>query len=208
MTLGKWWISHPFIEHANSYMILKASHHHCPETEQTTTSCTALTTNSSGFSSRICRVAQTAFSVLSSLCLTLPLLCAGSHDRKLLNLFIHTCLILILHTDSACGVKKMDERSQGHRGVRVMMSLDLINRITQDTSHSKGHFIRGLGIGKLVGWNKQIFLRTDITYEKKITLNLFSSPKSIYLKKQILRNEEQITSKLSSKNTQIFLKHL
>lgn len=39
---------------------------------------------------------------------------AGSHDRKLLNLFIHTCLILILHTDSACGVKKMDERNQGH----------------------------------------------------------------------------------------------
>lgn len=66
--------------------------------------------------------------------------CTGSPDRKLLNLFIHTCLILILHTDlQPCGVKKMDERSQGHEGVRVMMSLDLINDITQDTSHSKGH---------------------------------------------------------------------
>lgn len=63
---------------------------------------------------------------------------------ELLNLFIHTSLILILHTDSACGVKKMDERSQGHEGVRVMMSLDLINYITQDTSHSKGHSNWGL----------------------------------------------------------------
>lgn len=145
MTLAKWWISHPFIECANSYMILKANRHHCPEMEQTEIRCTALTTNTSGFSSRTWGVARGAFSVLSSLCLTLPLLCAGSQDRTLLNLFIHTCLILILHTDSACGLKKMDERSQGHGGVRVMMSLDLINCITQDTSHSKGHFIRGLG---------------------------------------------------------------
>lgn len=42
------------------------------------------------------------------------------------------------------GVKKMDERSQGHEGVRVMMSLDLINYITQDTSPSKGHSNWGL----------------------------------------------------------------
>lgn len=145
MTLGKWWISHPFIERANSYMILKANHHHCPEMEQTEIRCTALTTNTSGFPNRTWGAARRAFSVLSSLCLTLPLLRAGSQDRTLLNLFIHTCLILILHTDSACGLKKMDERSQGHGGVRVMMSLDLINCITQDTSHSKGHFIRGLG---------------------------------------------------------------
>lgn len=73
-----------------------------------------------------------------------PMLCASSHDGKLLNLFIHTCLILILDTDSAFRVKKMDERTQGQEGVRVMMSLDLINYITQDTSHSKGHSNWGL----------------------------------------------------------------
>lgn len=97
------------------------------------------------FSGRVHGGAQRALSVLSSLCLTLPPPWAGSHDRKLLNLFIHTCLILILHTDSACGFKKMDERSQGHEGVRVMMSLDLINYITQHTSHSKGTPIEDSG---------------------------------------------------------------
>ena len=40
---------------------------------------------------------------------------------------------------TACGVKKMDERSKGHEGVRVMMSLDLIKYITQANSHSRGH---------------------------------------------------------------------
>lgn len=140
-------------------MIIKANHHDCPGMEQTGIRCTALTTNTSDFCSRICGASQSASSVLSSLYLILPLTCAGSHDRKLLNLFIHTCVILILHTDSACGVKKMDERSQGHEGVRVMMSPELINYITQDTSHSKGHSNCGLGVGKgkLVGGHKPIF---------------------------------------------------
>lgn len=114
--------------------------------------------------------------VLVLCALSLPLPGPGSHDRKLLNLFIHTCLILILHIDSACGVKKMDERSQGQEGVRVMMSLDLINYITQDTSHSKGHSNWGLWDrkGRQVGETNQFFLEITTLQNKAVQNLLFS----------------------------------